>query len=143
VTCPAVDLSFRRTNRFPAGLAAVNDDPFWSTVPFQRTSKKPLCRSEITPFTEPELDRVAVAINGSIEIHPPSTGFDVGFIDMPPAGDRALSPIELLKQEWSIVDGPTADRGVIDQDAALRHHLFEISQAQVIGQVPPDAQQDH
>ena len=35
------------------------------------------------------------------------------------------------------------DRGVVNGDAALRHHLLEISQAQVIGQVPADAQQDH
>jgi hypothetical protein len=35
------------------------------------------------------------------------------------------------------------DRRVIDSNAAYGHHLFEISQAQVVGQVPPAAQQDH
>jgi hypothetical protein len=84
-----------------------------------------------------------MAVDRAIEIHPASADLDVSFIEMPFASDGPLAPIELLQQERSIVDGPAVNGGVIDGDAALRHHLFEISQAQVIGQVPPDAQQDH
>jgi hypothetical protein len=32
---------------------------------------------------------------------------------------------------------------VIDRDAALGHHLFQVPQAQLISQVPPDTEQDH
>jgi hypothetical protein len=32
---------------------------------------------------------------------------------------------------------------VVHLDAALSHHLFEVAQAQVIRQVPPDTEQDH
>jgi hypothetical protein len=32
---------------------------------------------------------------------------------------------------------------VIDSDAALGHHLLQVPQAQIVGQVPPDAEQDH
>jgi hypothetical protein len=49
-------------------------------------------------------------------------------IDMPSAGDRTLSLIELLEEERRIVDDPAVDRGVIDRDAALSHHLFEVPQ---------------
>jgi hypothetical protein len=38
---------------------------------------------------------------------------------------------------------PAMDGRMVDGDAALSHHLFKVSEAQVIGQVPPDAQQDH
>ena len=40
------------------------------------------------------------------------------------------------------MDGPTMNGRVVDGDAALGHHLFEIPQAQTIGQVPPNAEQD-
>jgi hypothetical protein len=35
------------------------------------------------------------------------------------------------------------DSGVIDGDAALRHHFLEVPQAQAVGQIPPHAQRDH
>jgi hypothetical protein len=62
---------------------------------------------------------------------------------VPLPGDWALASIELLQQEQSIVNGSAVNGGVIDGDAVLSHHFFKISQAQVIDQVPPDAQQDH
>jgi hypothetical protein len=33
--------------------------------------------------------------------------------------------------------------GVIDRDAALSHHLFEIPEAEIVSQIPPDAEQDY
>jgi hypothetical protein len=33
--------------------------------------------------------------------------------------------------------------GMIHHHASLDHHLFKIAQAQAIGQVPPDTEQDH
>jgi hypothetical protein len=38
-------------------------------------------------------------------------------------------------------DDPAVNRGMIDEQAALLHHLFEIAQTQRVGDVPPDAQQ--
>jgi hypothetical protein len=35
------------------------------------------------------------------------------------------------------------DGHVISRDAALGHHLFEVSKAELVGQVPQDAEQDH
>src|SRR5215212_6446840 len=35
------------------------------------------------------------------------------------------------------------DRGMINLDASFGHHLFQIPQAQAIGQIPADAEQDH
>jgi hypothetical protein len=32
---------------------------------------------------------------------------------------------------------------MVDGDASLGHHLLQIPQAEIIGQIPPDAQQDH
>ncbi|MGF6960911.1 hypothetical protein QFZ97_006867 [Paraburkholderia youngii] len=35
------------------------------------------------------------------------------------------------------------NRRMIDRNPALGHHLFEMTQAQRIGHVPPNAQQHH
>jgi hypothetical protein len=32
---------------------------------------------------------------------------------------------------------------MIDSDAALGHHLFQVPQTEIVGQVPADAEQDH
>jgi hypothetical protein len=61
---------------------------------------------------------------------------------MPLPCDGSLPLVEALQQEWSKMDGPAIDRGVVDGDAALGHPLLRIAQAQAVSQVPPDAEQD-
>ena len=33
--------------------------------------------------------------------------------------------------------------GMIDGDTPLRHHLLQITETEIVGQIPPDAEQDH
>lgn len=61
---------------------------------------------------------------------------------MPFAGHGAHALIEALQQHRREVNGPAMDRGMIDADAALGHHFLEVSQAQIVGQIPTNAQQD-
>ncbi len=112
-------------------------------MPFEGLAQKPFGRGQIASFTEPEFNGVAMAVDGAIEIPPLSTNFDACLVHVPIASDRTLASIELLQQEGRIVDGPAMDRGMIDKDAALGHHLFHIPQAQAVSQIPSDAQQDH
>jgi hypothetical protein len=37
---------------------------------------------------------------------------------------------------------PTMNCGVIDADAPFGHHLFQVSQAQYVGEIPTHAKQD-
>ena len=62
---------------------------------------------------------------------------------MPPSVDGSLSPIELLQQERRVVNGLAMNGGMTHDHAWFGHHLFKIAQAEAIGQVPPDAEQDH
>ena len=62
---------------------------------------------------------------------------------MPLSGDGSLAKMELLQQLQCVMHGPAMDGSMVDGDAALGHHLFKVSEAQIIGQVPLDAQQDH
>jgi hypothetical protein len=46
-----------------------------------------------------------------------------------------------LLRDTDQLDDPAVNRGMIDEQAALLHDLFEIAQTQRVGDVPPDAQQ--
>ena len=46
-----------------------------------------------------------------------------------------------LLRDTDQLDDPTVNGGMIDEHAALLHHLFEIAQTQPVCDVPPDAQQ--
>ncbi len=63
---------------------------------------------------EPELDRVAVAIDGAVEIFPLASDLDVSFVDMPFARYRAFALIEVLQQERGIVNCPPVDGGMVN-----------------------------
>jgi hypothetical protein len=49
-------------------------------MPSQSLAQEPLGRSQIAPFAEPELDRVAMAIDGTVQVRPAPADFDVGFV---------------------------------------------------------------
>lgn len=62
----------------------------------QRFAEEALgCRQAAVP-AEPELDRVADAVDGAVEIHPLTSDLDVGLIRMPFPGHRPLAPVEAL-----------------------------------------------
>lgn len=62
---------------------------------------------------------------------------------MPLTADCSFAPIEAIQQYGRKVDDPAMDCRMVDADAALSHHLLQIPQAQTIGQIPANAQQDH
>jgi hypothetical protein len=71
-----------------------------------------------------------------------SADLDVGFINMPFARHCALAPVEALRQQGREANKPAMDRRMINADATLGHHLFQIAQAQSVCQIPANAQQD-
>jgi hypothetical protein len=40
------------------------------------------------------------------------------------------------------VNSPAVGGGMVDGDASLGHHLLKVPETEIIGQVPPDADQD-
>ena len=85
-------------DRLPVGLAAVDDDAIGSAMTLQRLSEEPLGRRQIALLAEQELDRVADAVDGAVEIHPLAADLDVGLVHMPFAGHATLAPVEALQQ---------------------------------------------
>jgi hypothetical protein len=111
-------------------------------MPFHCLAQELLSGRQFAPFAEPELDGIAIAIDHAVQVHPAASVSNMGFIDMPLVGDRALAPIELLEQERGMMNGPAVDGGVVD-DASFSHHLFQVPKAKIVGQMPPHAEQDH
>src|SRR5688500_8352359 len=105
-------------------------------------AQEPLGSREVTPFAEPELNRVAVDVDGAVKIHPSAPDLDVCLINMPFARDRPLALIELFQQERSIVNCPAVGHRVVHLHASLGHHLLKVAQSQAVSQVPPDTEQD-
>ncbi|MXQ13592.1 hypothetical protein GR328_19435 [Microvirga makkahensis] len=66
----------------------------------------------------------------------------MGFIHMPPAGSGSLPAIEPLQQQRLILDSSAIGCRMINRDAALRHHLLQIPDAEIVNQVSPGAEQD-
>ena len=129
-------------NGFPVGLASVDDDAIGTAITLQRLSKEALGCRQIPMLAEMEFDRVADAVDGSVEIHPSSADLDVGFIDMPFSGDGALAPIEALQEQRREMNDPAVDRRMIDADTALGYRFLEITQAQSVRQIPTNAKQN-
>jgi hypothetical protein len=51
-------------------------------------------RSEGAPLAEPELDSIAIAVDGAIEIFPLAPDFDVSFVNVPLGSGSSLACIE-------------------------------------------------
>jgi hypothetical protein len=136
-------LGITRQDGFPVGLAAVDDNPLGPAVPLERLAQEPLGRSQIAPLAEPELNRVAVAVDSPIEIPLMATDLDIGLIDVPLASDGSLAWIEALQQFGWVTDNSSMDGRMVDGDAPLGHHLLQVPQAQIVREIPPHAEQDH
>jgi hypothetical protein len=75
-------------------LAAIDDNPLGLTMSLERLAQKPLGGRQIAALAEPEFNRVAVAVDCSVKIHPASPDFDACLVDVPyvdgPRPARAL-----------------------------------------------------
>jgi hypothetical protein len=93
----------------------------------KRLPQEALGSRQVTVFAEDELDRVADAVDRSIEADPFAANPDVGLIHVPLAGHGALAPVEAIEQLRREVHDPTMHGGVIDAQAAFGHHLVSLN----------------
>ncbi len=91
---------------------------------------------QVSLFTQQELDRIAIAVDGAIKIKPLAFDSYVGLILVPLSCGLTLFLIEPLQQFGAEMQNPTMRYRMIQRDAALRHHLLQIAQAQIVSKVP-------
>ena len=106
-------------------------------------SNEALCGRQVTVFAEEELNRVANTVDSTVKIHPLAAHLDVSFVDVPLASDDTLALVETLQELRRKVNDPAVHGRMIDAQAAFGHHLFEITKAEIVSEVPAYAQQDH
>ncbi len=100
-------------------------------------------RLSISGRGEQKFQGASLRIHSTIEIRPHLLHFDVGLIDAPRVIRRFEMGSAALLSFWGVVLHPTVDRGVIDIQAPLEHHLLQVSIAERIAQVPVDTQQNN
>jgi hypothetical protein len=128
---------------FSVSLTTIDHDPLGPAMTFECLAQKPFGCSEVAPLAEPELDRITNAVNRAVKISPLPTNLYVGFVDVPLGSDSSLAGVEAIQKFRRVADNPPVYGRMIDGDAAFSHHLFEVPEAEIVGQIPPDAEQDH
>jgi hypothetical protein len=68
---------------------------------------------------------------------------DICLVGVPLARDGSLAMVEPFQQLGRVTDNPSVNGRVVNGDAAFGHHLLEITQAEIVGQIPADAEHDH
>jgi hypothetical protein len=126
--------------------ALVDVDDLGNTVVLDRAREEPPCRTTIAFGGQQEVDRVALFIHGTIPVTIFPADLDIGFVQAPTLADGTDTSFALpftkgFLQHRDQLDDPALNRGMIDEQAALLHHLFEIAQTQGVGDVPPHAEQ--
>ena len=92
---------FHRCRRWiaPVGLATVDNNLFRPPMTSHLLADEAFGGRQVTMLAKEELDGIAGTVDGSKGIHPLAAHLDVGFVDIPPAGDQALSPGDPLQQQ--------------------------------------------
>ena len=79
------------------GLAAIDGDPFRPAMMGQSLADKAFGSFQIAISAEIELNRIAVAVDGTIKIHPLPFDLYIGLIQVPFPCDWPLFSMEALK----------------------------------------------
>lgn len=65
------------------GLTAIDDNPLGPVMSLESLAEEVLGYGETAPLAEPELDGIAIAVDGAVEIRPTPAHLDVGFVHVP------------------------------------------------------------
>ncbi len=102
-----------------------------------------MLRPDLACGSEKEIDRIAIAINGAVQVLPLACNLDVRLVHPPAASNRSFASPNDSGQNRQHLDRPAMHRDVIHENTALLHHLLKVAQAQGIGHVPAHAGQHH
>src|SRR5271165_4126790 len=105
----------------------------------QRLAEKALRRRRVARRGEGEVDGVPMLVDGPVEIGPLAADLHVGLVDAPAGRARpAPLPTQPFLDLGRVFLNPAVNRRMVDRDAALAHHLLEITIAHPVAAIPPD-----
>src|SRR5882757_1278130 len=127
----------------------------WGLITVERDFKR---QSALTPESKPEeglgrgdvplgaqqeVDGFSLFVDGTVEIGPASSDFDVGLVDAPGPSSWPSEAVPAFLEFGRIALNPTHDRRVRQGESTFGHHLHEISKAEFVAQIPVHAEDDY
>jgi hypothetical protein len=125
------------------GAALVDGDFLGHTVQADGLFEKASRSCVISLGAKQKIDRIFVAIDGSVQVLALASDPDLGLIHSPARANGALSPSEHGGHHRQDLHRPAMDGRVINDNATFGHHLLNVPQAQRIGRVPAHAGKHH
>ena len=112
-------------------------------LPAERLAEEALGRLLVALGAEQEVDRLARAVDGAVEVAPLAADPDEGLVDVPrPAAGAQVPPHPLLELGGEALD-PAVQGDVVDEDAAVGEHQLEVAVADREPEAPAHRPQDH
>src|SRR6476661_1911170 len=109
---------------------------------FTALRKNALAAATLRLEAQPEVDCPTRPINRTIEVAPLASDLDVCLVNTPRQTNcKGISAPALLELR-RVALNPSHDGRVCQRQAALRHHLYQVAQAQFEPKVPAHAQND-
>jgi hypothetical protein len=126
--------------------ALIDVDDLGKAVVLDGAREEPQRRTTIAFGGQQEVDGVSLFIHGTITIPVLAADLDVRLVQALTLADSTDAAFALpftkdFLQHRNQLDDPAVNTGMVDENAALLHHLFQIAQTPRVGDVPPDAQQ--
>ena len=105
----------------------VDSDLLGHTVQIDGALQKAPGSGTVCLGTKQEIDRVAITIDGSVQVLPLASTFNVGLIHAPTHAHRAFAPAKHCGERWQDFDSPAVHGGVIDGYAAYQRTHVSIT----------------
>jgi hypothetical protein len=93
------------------------------------------CCGVIALGSQQEIDGGAALVDRAIPVLSLASDLDVGLVHSPALSDGSLAPAERSCKHRQHFHWPAMQRGVIDENSALGHHLLDLAKAQRVGWV--------
>jgi hypothetical protein len=125
------------------GIAIQSDADGSTPVGAERLVEECLGRRNVSLWTQPEVDCIALLVHDTAEIDPSAAHLQVRLVYAPGAANFAYIASPALFELRDIPLDPTHDGRVIKLQSTFCHHLDKFPEAELITKVATYAQQDH
>jgi hypothetical protein len=129
-------------NRGRVAATLINRNLLWEPVSPNSLEQEGFGGGSIAVRCQEKIHGLPVFINRAIQIFPLAFDAHVRLIHPPALAHGALLAVELLFHLGRILDDPAIERGMIDSDSPLAHHLFYLPITDRVSHILSDAPQD-
>src|SRR5439155_12825418 len=133
-----ISLDGRFVGRTPVNGAFLR----YPTMPTDCFYQEGLGRVLVAVLGEEKVNRLAMFVDGTIQILPLAFHPNIRFVHAPADVHGPFASMQRFFQQGAIFDDPSINGGVIQLHPAFFHEFFDVACAQGIRQIPPDAHEN-